>query len=48
MTFVLVAVGAILLILALIGSAKFWKLSGLRGSRLIYVLITDQALYFLL
>ena len=40
------AYGALLLILALYKAREFWKLNGFSGSRLVRVLIRDQALYY--
>ena len=40
------AYGTLLLVLALIKATEFWKLNGIRGSRLVWVLIKDQVLYF--
>ena len=40
------AYGALLLTLALPKAREYWKLNGFSGSRLFYVLIRDQALYF--
>lgn len=42
------AYGTLLLALALYEAAEFWKLNGLHGSRLVFVLIKDQAFYFIL
>ncbi|KZT00706.1 uncharacterized protein LAESUDRAFT_764378 [Laetiporus sulphureus 93-53] len=39
---------ALLLALALYKATKFWKSNGLHGSRLVWVLIKDQAVYFAL
>ena len=40
------AYGALLLALALYKAREFWKLNGFSGSRLVLVLIRDQALYY--
>ena len=40
------AYGALLLILALYKAREFWKLNGFTGSRLVVILIRDQALYY--
>ena len=40
------AYGFLLLILALFKAREFWKLNGYRGSRLVLVLIKDQAFYY--
>ena len=42
------AFGTFLFILALYKALQFWKEGGIWGSRLVLVLITDQAIYFLL
>ena len=42
------AYGLLLLMLALHKARKHWKLSGLSGSRLVFVLIRDQAIYYAL
>ena len=40
------AFGTLLLVLALFKASEFWRLSGLSGSRLVVVVITDQAFYY--
>ena len=42
------AYGTLLLVLALIKATELWKVIGIRGSRLVWVLIKDQVLYFAL
>ena len=39
--------GLLLVILALFKATEHWKLNGLHGSRLVFILIKDQAVYFL-
>ena len=43
-----IAFGFLLLMLALFKAREFWKLNGYSGSRLVVVLIKDQAFYYLL
>lgn len=40
------AYGAVLLVLALFKATAYWKLDGLRGSRLVLVLLRDQVFYY--
>ena len=40
------AYGALLLVLALYKGREFWKLNGVNGSRLVFVLVRDQAIYY--
>ena len=42
------AYGAVLLVLALIKATEFWRMAGLRGSKLMFVLLKDQVLYYVL
>lgn len=42
------AYGTLLLSLALYKATEFWRLNGFHSSRLVLVLITDQAFYFTL
>lgn len=42
------AYGSLLLALALYKATEHWKLHGIHGSQLLFVLIKDQAFYFLL
>ena len=42
------AYGTLLLALALYKATEWWKENGLGGSRLIVVLVKDQALYYIL
>ena len=40
------AYGALLLVLAVYKARELWRLNGFTGSRLVLVLIRDQALYY--
>lgn len=42
------AYGILLLLLATFKAAEFWKLNGFHGSHLVFVLIRDQVMYFVL
>ena len=42
------AYGSLLLILALFKASEFWKLNGYTGSRLVIVVVKDQAFYYVL
>lgn len=42
------AYGALLLVLALFKAIRYWKLNGVHDSRLVLILIKDQAFYFTL
>ena len=39
---------ALLLVLAMYRATAFWKANGVHGSRLVWVLVKDQVVYFLL
>lgn len=43
-----IAYEILLLILAIFKSSEHWKLNGFHGSRLIFVLVRDQAMYFMM
>ena len=40
------AYGALLLVLALLKARELWKSKGICGSRLVLIVIRDQALYY--
>lgn len=40
--------GTMLFVLAILKAIEFWKLNGFHGSRLVFILVRDQAMYFML